>query len=170
MPLLTDLVGSLDDDQLDLPTPCADFTVRNILEHMVGGATMFAAAFRGDRSPDSTPQDVVAAFPAAMEQLRVAVRSPGALDRSIEAPFGAVSGDTFARFVALDGLVHGWDISTATARRYAPPADLVAEVDAFAHQAISNDMRNVNVFADEVDAPYDASPLLRLIAFTGRRA
>ena len=61
-----------------------------------------------------------------------AMRSPGALDRTIAAPFGDVPGETFARFVALDGLVHGWDIATATGQAYDPPADLVAEIDAFA--------------------------------------
>jgi len=169
LPLLNEMVASLDDAQLDAATPCTAFAVRDVLGHMVGGATMFAAAFRGD-TPDPSPEgDVVSAFPVAMDDLRAAVRSPGALDRTIHAPFGEVPGDVFARFVALDGLVHGWDIATATGQSYEPPADVVAEVDAFAQQAISQDMRDGDTFAAPVDPPAGASQLVQLVAFTGRQ-
>ncbi len=170
LPLLNELVAPLDEAQLDAPTSCTKFAVRDVLEHMIGGATMFAAAFRGDPPPDlSAGGDVVVAFPAAMTELRQAVRSPGALERTIRAPFGEVPGDAFARFVALDGLVHGWDIATATGQPYNPPAAVVGEVDAFARQAISEDLRDGDTFAAPVDPPGGASPLVQLVAFTGRR-
>ena len=170
LPLLNQLVAPLDDAQLDAPTSCTKFAVRDVLEHMIGGATMFAAAFRGDAPPDlPVGGDVVAAFPAAMAELQQAVRCPGALDRTISAPFGEVPGDAFARFVALDGLVHGWDIATATDLPYDPPAAVVEEVDAFARQAISQDMRDADAFAAPVDPPAGASVLVQLVAFTGRR-
>ena len=35
-------------------------------------------------------------------------------------PFGEVPGAVFARFVVFDGLVHGWDLATATGQTYAP--------------------------------------------------
>jgi len=168
-PLLSALVAPLDKAQLDAPTPCATFTVRNVLEHMIGGATMFAAAFRGEAPAEPTAgTDVIGAFPVAMEGLQQAVRSPGALDRTINAPFGQVPGDAFARFVALDGLVHGWDIATATGQSYNPPADVVVEVDAFARQAITDDMRDGDTFAAPVEPPAGATPLEQVVAFTGR--
>jgi uncharacterized protein (TIGR03086 family) len=168
-PLLVGLVAGLDDEQLDAPTPCAGFNVRQVLEHMVGGATMFAAAFRGTAPPMGDLPDPVVAFPAAMDELGAALRSPGALDRMIAAPFGEVPGEVFARFVALDGLVHGWDIATATGQPYEPPVDVVAAVDAFARQAITDGMRDGETFAAEVEPPSDVSPLLRVVAFTGRQ-
>lgn len=172
VPLLNDLVASLDGDRLDAPTPCADFDVRQVLEHMVGGATAFAAAFRGEASsspPADATGDVLGGFGPAMANLQDAMRSPGALDRTIAAPFGEVPGETFARFVALDGLVHGWDIATATGQSYDPPADVVAEVDAFARIAIGEEMRDGDTFAAPAEAPAGASPIVRLVAFTGRR-
>jgi uncharacterized protein (TIGR03086 family) len=169
LPTLNKLVVSLTDDQLDAPTACSKFAVRNILEHMIGGATMFAGAFRGvaplDRSGET---DLVATFPMAMADLQQAVNSPGALERTIAAPIGDVPGEAFARFVALDGLVHGWDIATATGQGYEPSPAVVAEVDAFARQAISEDMRDGDTFAAPVDPPAGASPLVQLVAFTGR--
>jgi uncharacterized protein (TIGR03086 family) len=170
LPMIDTLVASLDGAQLDAQTPCAEFKVRNVLEHMIGGATMFAAAFRGETA-SATPggSDLVGTFSAAMAELRDAVHSPGALDRTIAAPFGDVPGESFARFVAMDGLVHGWDIATATGRPYDPPATIVAEVDAFARQAIADGMRDGDTFAAAVDPPAGASPLVQLVAFTGRQ-
>jgi uncharacterized protein (TIGR03086 family) len=170
LPLLLDLVDGLGTDDLDRPTPCVGFSVRGVLEHMVGGATMFAAAFRGEPAPEAVepPVDVVAAFAPAMAALGAAVQSEGALQRTIASPFGAVSGETFARFVALDGLVHGWDLATATGHSYDPPGGVVAAVEAFAHEAITADLRDGDTFAAAVEVPPTATALERLVAFTGR--
>ena len=169
MPLLNALVASLDVTQLDAPTACATFAVRDVLDHMIGGATQFAAAFRGDApSERAGGTDLVAEFPVAMSHLRAGLHSPGALERTVASPFGDIPGEAFARFVALDGLVHGWDIATATGQSYTPPAAVVAAVDLFARQAISGDMRDGDTFAAPVDPPSGASPLVQLVAFTGR--
>ena len=169
LPLLNKLVAGLEPDQLDAPTPCDNFAVRGVLQHMVGGATMFAAAFRGTEPSEPPTGDLVAAFPLAMGDLRDAINAEGALERTVAAPFGEVPGEVFARFVALDGLVHGYDISTATGQPYDPPADVVAAVDGFARQAITEDFRDGETFANAVEPPAGSSPLVSLVAFTGRQ-
>jgi uncharacterized protein (TIGR03086 family) len=167
-PLLAAVVGGIRADQLDNPTPCANFAVRGVLEHMIGGATTFAAAFRGlePGQPDTT--DVLTAFAPTLTELAEAVHSPGALDRTIRAPFGEVPGATFARFVVLDGLVHGWDLATATGQSYEPPDALVADAQAFARQAVDA-LRDGDTFAPAVEPQPGATPIQRLAAFTGRR-
>ena len=170
LPLVCRLVAPLDEAQLASSTPCAGFTVQGVLEHMIGGARQFAAAFRGEAPATAEPPtDLKAAFPGAMQDLESAISAPGALERTIAAPFGEVSGETFARFVAMDGLVHGWDIATATGQSYDPPADVVAEVDAFTRAALSDDLRDGDTVASAVEPPAGASPLEQLVAFTGRR-
>ena len=131
-PPLGAVIAGITPEQLDRPTPCAEFTVRGVLEHMVGGATMFAASYRGQAPADPDLSDVLGAIGPTLEDLGAAMSAPGALDRTIAAPFGEVPGDAFARFVVLDGLVHGWDLATATGQPYDPPEELVAEVEAFA--------------------------------------
>ena len=172
-PLIMQLVDNIEADQLDDSTPCAAFTVRGVLEHMIGGATAFAAAFRGvapaDAPTNGNGGDPRQQIGVALGGLVESMRSPGALDRTIAAPFGEVPGSDFARFVALDGLVHGWDLATATGQSYAPNDALVAEVDAFARAAISSDMRHGDVFGAPTEPPKGASPIERLAAFTGRR-
>jgi len=167
-PLLVGVVSSIDHEQLDQPTSCAGFTVRGVLEHMIGGATIFAAAYRGQQPGEPDVSDVLAGFGPVLGDLAAAISAPGALDRTVAAPFGEVPGETFARFVVLDGLVHGWDLATATGQRYDPPAELVADVEAFARQAL-DPLRDGDTFADAVDPAVDASPIERLAAYTGRR-
>ncbi len=167
-PVLALVVGGIRSDQLDNPTPCAKFTVRGVLDHMIGGATAFSAAFRGvaPRAADTT--DVLASFGPTLAELSDAMHSPGALDRTIQAPFGEVPGTDFARFVVLDGLVHGWDLATSTGQPYAPPDALVVEVDAFARRAV-DPLRDGDTFAAAVEPAAAAAPIERLAAFTGRR-
>jgi uncharacterized protein (TIGR03086 family) len=166
--LLAGVVGGITPDQLDRPTPCSEFTVRGVLEHMIGGATAFAAAYRGETPTEPDMSDVLAGFGPALQNLGAAVSAPGALEKTIAAPFGDLDGDTFARFIVLDGLVHGWDLATATGQSYEPPDELVAAVDAFARQAIEP-LRDGQTFAEAVEASPDASPIERLAAYTGRR-
>lgn len=169
IPLLRDVVAGIAPDQLDNTTPCKDFTVTGVLEHMIGAATAFAPAFRGTTDSALTGEGtVVEQWSAAATELLAAVESPGALERTIASPFGEVSGDAFARYVVFDGLVHGWDLSTATGQGYAPPADLVAQVDAYARGFIATPMRDGDTFAAETEPGPDRTALERLVAFSGR--
>ena len=172
-PLLGEVASGITPADLDAATPCAGFTVRGVLGHMIGGATQFAAAFRGESAPDvpadiAEGPDVVARAGGALGGLMGAIRSPGALDRTVAAPFGEMPGEAFARFVVLDGLVHGWDLATATGQTYEPSPALVADVAAFAHQAIAPEMRDGDTFAAAVEPRAGATPIEQLAAFTGR--
>jgi uncharacterized protein (TIGR03086 family) len=165
--LLGGVVGNLGPEDLDRPTPCAEFTVRGVLEHMIGGATAFAAAYRGETPDAVDTTDVLATFGPAMEGLGAAISAPGALTRTVAAPFGEVDGETFARFIALDGLVHGWDLANATGQDYEPTPELVEAVRTFA-AGVLDALRDGEAFAAAVEPPAGASPIIELVAFTGR--
>jgi uncharacterized protein (TIGR03086 family) len=167
-PLLTRLVSGIRADQLEKQTPCINFTVRGVLEHMIGGATLFAAAYSGKQSSQPDLGDVLAGFGPALTQLAEAMHSPGALDRTIASPFGEVEGATFARYVVFDGLVHGWDLATATGQDYTPPDELIAEAEAYAQQTIEH-LRDGDTFASPIEPPPSATPIQRLVAYTGRK-
>lgn len=171
LPMLEELVGQLQPKDLDRPTPCAKLDVTGVLEHMIGGASMFAPAFRGEAPPASPDASgtVPERWGRAIAELADAIHAPGAQERTIASPFGEVPGAMFARYVAFDGLVHGWDIATAADLRYTPPAEMVAEIDAFARGLLKPEMRDGDTFAGETTAPADASGLERLVAFSGRQ-
>jgi uncharacterized protein (TIGR03086 family) len=174
LPALNDVARRVRPDQMANATPCAAFTVRDVFNHMIAGAGFFAAQFRGETPPDAPADgtdlagdDAVATFTATIDALADAATHPGALERTIVSPFGEVPGDVVARFLALDGMVHTWDLATATNQTYDPPAPVVVEVLAFARQSIAPEMRE-GPFGPEVPAPADATPLQQLVAFTGR--
>jgi uncharacterized protein (TIGR03086 family) len=167
-PELAAVVAGITPADLDRPTPCTDFDVRGVLEHMIGGATTFAAAYRGTTVATRDSSDPLEAFGPALGDLAAAITAPGALDRTVAAPFGDVDGETFARFVVLDGLVHGWDLATATGQPYDPPAALVDAADAFARQTL-DPLRDGVTFGPPVQSPAGATRIEQLAAFTGRR-
>jgi uncharacterized protein (TIGR03086 family) len=174
IPMLEAIVGGITREQLANETPCKGFTVEGVLEHMIGGATAFAPAFRGGTGAASSVSSTVGGTPherfrRAMTDLLDAVHAPGAQERTIASPFGEVPGATFARYVAFDGLVHGWDLSISTGQPYTPDGALVREVDGFIRQLLTAQMRDGDTFEDETVAPRDSSPLEQLVAFSGRQ-
>jgi uncharacterized protein (TIGR03086 family) len=170
MPLIEAVVDQIPTEQLDASTACTGFTVAGVLEHMIAGATIFSPAFRGEAPSEAGPPEgsVHDRWHAAMDELLASMHADGAQERIIAAPIGEVPGAVFARFVAFDGLIHGWDLATATGQPYAPRDELVAEVGGFARQALQPEMRDGDTFAAETRAPADATPLEQLVAFTGR--
>jgi uncharacterized protein (TIGR03086 family) len=167
-PLLMGVVAGVSAADLDRTTPCTELTVQGVLEHMIGGASAFAAAYRGQEPTEPDVSDVLGGFGPALQELAASMTAPGALDRSIASPFGDLPGDTFARFVVLDGLVHGWDMATATEQPYAPTDELVAAADRFAREVL-DPLRDGHTFAAAVEPPPSATPIQRLAAYTGRQ-
>ena len=172
LPVLSDLVDRIDPEQLEASTPCEDFTVADILDHMITLGGAFSYLFRGEEPP--TAEGPVCSggvpkvtFRRVMADLLAAVESPGALERRITAPIGEMDGETFARLVAFDGLIHGWDLARATGQPYNPDPGVVAAVDGFARQALTPDMRG-EAFAEPTSVVGSVSPLDALVAFSGR--
>ena len=172
IPMLNAVADGIHDDQLTAPTPCTEFTVDGVLDHMIQLGSAFAPMFLGER-PDAPHsgqegESSIEAFHRAMDSLLAAVQSPGALDRTIEAPGGDMPGAVFAKLVAFDGIIHGWDLATSTGQEWNPPDALVAEIDTFARGAIGSDMRGDAGFGPEQQPDADAGPIERLVAFSGR--
>lgn len=173
LPTLSALVDGIDVAQLADPTPCARFTVHDVLDHMMTLGGAFAAMYRGDAAGPGAAPPVYGRVPAGefrsvMDDLLAAVRGDGAMERILDTPLGELDGETFARVVAFDGLVHGWDLAVATGQAYPVDPAVVAAVDAFARTAITDDLRDGDRFAATTTPPADAAPIEALAAFSGR--
>jgi uncharacterized protein (TIGR03086 family) len=108
-------------EQLDDPTPCASWNVRDLINHMVQ-APDFAATVasthdfsnhRGDEA-DHASGDYVAAYDAATGRALDAFRSDGAFEGTVKMPFGELPASAFATIATGDAFVHGWDLAKAT--------------------------------------------------------
>jgi len=171
VPAFQQLAGQTSVDQLDNETPCSAWKVRDLFGHVRGGATTFAAAVRGEDAPE--PHDVADAdLPGATNQavanVQAAFQAPGAMEKTLVTPFGEMPGDAFARLLAVDLLAHSWDLAQATGQALSIPDEVVAAADGFARAAISPEIRGPQTFGPEVEPAEGASPIERLVAFTGR--
>ena len=116
-------------DQLGLPTPCAEWTVQDLLDHLVGGTRYLGAAVAGTEpsAPSGTTADELR---AGVEACLLGLADPDALSRTCMSPLGfewTVLEATAGTF--MDLLIHTWDLAAATDQ----PRDLDAElVDACA--------------------------------------
>lgn len=178
LPAISDLVDRVEADQLHHDTPCTNFDLSGVLDHMIGLGGTFSYLFRGEEPPSAEAGDVVAGdhngdVPAAtfrrvMLDLLDSVRSDGAMERILPTPLGPMPGETFARLVAFDGLVHGWDIARASGQPWELPDEVVAAVDLFARNALTDDLRDGDTFKVATTPPVDATPIERVAAFSGR--
>jgi uncharacterized protein (TIGR03086 family) len=109
-----------------------------------------------------------AEFREVMEDLLDAVKSPGAMERMISAPMGEMPGSVFARLVAFDGLVHGWDLASSTDLEFELPPAVINSVDGFVRGALTPEMRDGDTFKEEIRPPADADAMERVVAFSGR--
>ncbi len=109
-----------------------------------------------------------AEFREVMAELLDAVKSEGAMGRTLSTPMGEMPGETFARLVAFDGLMHGWDLASSTGQTFDVPPAVVASIDEFARGALTPEMRDGDTFKEATVAPDDATQLERLVAFSGR--
>lgn len=173
LPRLSDLVDRIGATQMNEPTPCERFSVHDVIDHMIVLGGTFAAMFGGKEpqvatAPPAYGRVPSAEFRAAMDELLAAVRSEGAMERMLSTPLGEMDGGSFARVVAFDGLVHGWDLAVATGRCYEIDDGVVAAVHEFATSALTDDLRAGDMFDAATLAPSDASPIEELAAFSGR--
>ena len=173
LPTLSATVDRIQTMQMNDATPCSHFTVHDVLNHMIVLGGSFTYWFRGEEAPELKAPAVYGWVPAAefrevMDGLLDAVKSPDAMDRMMSTPMGDMQGSTFARLVAFDGLVHGWDLASSTGQTFDVPPHVISSVDEFARNALTPEMRDGDTFKDETAAPDDASQLERLVAFSGR--
>ncbi|MBK5224787.1 MAG: TIGR03086 family protein [Acidimicrobiia bacterium] len=175
LPGLGALIAQVGPAEMRLATPCEGWTTRDLLNHVIGGAEMFAASFAGaplrdisGRLSDVVGDDPSTAFGRAVDQFGAAVQEPGAMEQVLALPVGSMTGQTFLRFAAFDLLIHSWDLATTLDAPLDLPDELVAEVDHFAHVVLDPWTRDRINFQEPATAQREATAIERLVAFTGR--
>ncbi|GHE99519.1 TIGR03086 family protein [Streptomyces longispororuber] len=163
-------------DQWDAPTPCAEWTVRDLVHHLVAeqlwvpplvrdGATVESVgdAFDGDL----LGPDPVAAWDTAAAAAGAAFRAPGALDRTVHLSYGETPARAYCAQMTTDLVVHTWDLARAVGADERLPDDLVAaaarEVAPYAADLAASDL-----FAPAVEPPPGADEQTRLLCLLGR--
>jgi uncharacterized protein (TIGR03086 family) len=179
-----DAVGAVTLHDLDRPTPCAGWTLLDLLTHMTVQHRGFAAAARGFGDDPKlwqpeTVQALVAADPAgtyaaAAHDVLDAFAREGAADVEFSLPdFGpgaTVPGAMAMGFHFVDYAVHGWDVAATIGVPYELPTDVVAAVLPLALAVPDGDFREAtgSPFARPVDVGCTGD-FERILAHLGRR-
>ncbi len=172
-----DLVARVSADQLDGPTPCAEWALRDLVRHMVAHNHGFAAAARGGEVPasvwDGRPvgDDPYPRYLESATTVSDAFAAPGALDRRIDLPgLGAFPGRIALGFHFVDYLVHGWDVAASIGAAIEPDDELTATALKFASRwPDTPQTRGPGApFGPRIDVPAGAPPFDRLLGLLGR--
>lgn len=170
-----EVVRGITADQLDAPTPCTDFDVRRLINHLLFWGPSLEGAARKESVPPPVEEDGhlagsdwAAQLEAQTNRIVASWSDPGAWDGVTcmgspqEMPADMIGGMMLGELV-----VHGWDLARATGQhpRWSHPV-LEYTLDMVAKTAEQG--RQMGVYGPEVPVP-DAAPLLdRILGLTGR--
>src|SRR5262245_17184716 len=151
-------------ENLDARTPCDEWDVRALLNHMLETQRYFAGKARGEdvSLPSPNPPALISDDPRAdfdqtrREMLEV-FGEPDVIEKT-----GPSLGIAFC-----DQLIHGWDLARATRQDATMPEGLAEAAFSMLDGRLSDDQRK-GAFAPAIDVAADASPQEKLLAYTGR--
>ncbi|WP_281902336.1 TIGR03086 family metal-binding protein [Phytohabitans aurantiacus] len=171
----TGRVSQVRDDQWKAPTPCDDWDVRTLVNHVVYEDRWASPLFQGATIAevgDRYEGDVLGADPAgnAREAGDDSVRelaAPGALDRTVHLSYGDTPIAEYVNQLIAEHVVHGWDLAVAIGADTRMDADVVrACAQWFAGQ--EQMYREAGMIAPRVESGSAPGELERLVAAFGR--
>ena len=165
------IVRGTRDDQLAAATPCAEFQVRDLLNHLYQVVVNFQTLATRQPADFSTTPDVLTdgwrdRFAAETDRLIEAWSDPAALEGV--SPSMGMPQPMVGNLVLVDLVVHGWDLAQGTGQSYEPDPATVRALLPFV-EMLAPQGRQFGVFGEEVPAPAGADDFTRLLAIAGRR-
>ncbi|WP_036504959.1 MULTISPECIES: TIGR03086 family metal-binding protein [Nocardia] len=174
---LADVVAGIGAAQWDLPTPCSQWTVTQVVQHAAGDQLAFAAAlgvgagptydpFAPSGSLDGTGVELIS---AALDQTATAWATVTDDAETVPTPLphGALPTPVAAVMAALDAAVHAWDIAIATGRP-SPLTDTLATHLLTAATDLIEPLRQWGAYAAVLNAEPGDTPADTLLRYLGR--
>ena len=169
------VLANVKPDQLDDPTPCTSWKVRDLVNHIVGGSQWFGKSVdAGESAPfsdqDWTAGDWMRSFDDGVKESVAAFGKPGAEEKIVKLPFGEFPGGIFMAIAANDAFTHGWDLAKATGQSTDLDPETATQLIGVA-QMIPDDLRGPDgkaPFGPVVDCADSAPAADQLAAWMGR--
>lgn len=158
-----DVVRAVREEQLGLPTPCAEFDVKALINHLEGAADLFESLAR--KGPKVEQGPYAGDFPERAERTLAAWSQPEAWEGT--SPAMGMPMPVLAQMYFVDVAVHGWDLAKATGQKYEPDADELAQLQR-SIESLAEGGREHGVFGPPVTVPDDAPLFDRLLGVIGR--
>lgn len=166
---LTEVVEGVPDDAWSNASPCEGWTARDVVRHLV--ETTAAVPTWAGLDPLASPDvdaDPAAAWVATRDAMQSLLDDPERAGTTYEGMGGETTiGETVDRFIALDLVVHRWDLARASGQDDTIPADDLAAAQQIA-DGLGEMIRSEGVCGPAVEVAADASAQDRLLAHLGR--
>lgn len=174
-------VHAVGEDQWGAATPDTEWTVADLVEHVIDENRWVAPLLHGqDLESAAKVVDGSRSLPVhggvganlAQEWDEAAIASaeaftaPGALDRDVELSRGPTPARTYAQEMTFDLTIHAWDLAQAIGYENPLPDDVVSALYPLVTEM--GDMSASGMFKPPVDVPDDAPTIDKLVAATGR--
>lgn len=168
------VVAGIRPEDFDEPTPCTEWDVRALLNHLIGGFEAVAVA-AGDgvansASTDFTATDHVAAYQRAAAKAVKALSAPDAMERTFPMPWGETPGAALLGLMIADTVVHGWDLAKGTGQEAEVDPELAGAVYGMTSSMMEPQGKypRGDSFGPPVEVP-DAPVGAKMLAYLGRR-
>ena len=162
------VMRGISEEDLTTKTPCSEFTVTQLAEHLIGSLVGLGRMAGGDvTSADSGTLESRVAFVA---QQAIEAWHQRGLEGAVKLGDRDMPAALAASILSLELLIHAWDFAVATRQQVTVSDEVTSYVLELAKQVISPQQRAGGSFAAEVAVGPDAHILERLIAFSGRVA
>ncbi len=168
------VLAAVKPEQLTEPTPCADWDVAALINHIVGAQNFFVAGMTGQppagMDTDYAAGDYVAAFDEASAKAVATFSEDGALAKMVKLPFGEMPGAAVMGLAMNDTFTHAWDLAKATGQETDLAPELATVLLEQSKAMIQPAFRGPEgaPFGAEQTAPEGASAADQLAAFLGR--
>ncbi|MDI1464073.1 TIGR03086 family metal-binding protein [Catellatospora sp. KI3] len=164
------VLRGIGDNQLDLPTPCAEYRVGALIDHLFLVVVNFQGLARREPVDFSATPDVLGTpwrdrFATEAEALVGAWSEPSALDGV--SPGMGLPQPVVGQMALLDLTLHPWDLAVATGQPYQPDPGAVAQLHELV-DLMGDRARQMKVLGAEVPVAADAGPFERLLGRAGR--
>ena len=164
------VLANVSPDQLGGRTPCSEWTIGDLIEHVIGGNEHVGRWAANPVEPPARPDDIVAAHQTAAAAAQGIFAQPDGMSTTFKLPFGELPGQIFVGIRTTDVLTHAWDLAAATDQSTDLDPELAAEQLAAAHAFVGDQFRGPDKpFRDEQPCAPERSPADQLAAFLGRK-
>lgn len=165
-----DTIAEVPDDAWDTPTPCEEWSARDLVRHVVDSQNLFFGLVgKPPVVAPSVDDDPLAAWRTTSGAVLADVEDPVASSIEFDGFFGRTRFDAAVdRFLCIDLVVHRWDLAHAIGLDDTITPDDIAAARAAAEQ-FGDAMRAPGAFGPALEAPEGADEQTRLLALLGRR-
>jgi uncharacterized protein (TIGR03086 family) len=155
-------------DHLSSPTPCPEWDVRALIDHVIAGNQR--VVLRAGGQVAALPEDLVAAHRSSAKVAQETFAGPQALTRTYQLPIGELPGTAFIELRTSDLLVHAWDLAIATGQPTDLDPELAEYVLAFSKQMMNRPglRGDDRPFGEEQRCGDERPAADRVTAFLGR--